>query len=388
LLTKNAVVICFLLVCLTAGLAHPAMAQIDRLGYLRISAEYPTQVPRSYTFQVNLTVSYAFRDYYEISAAVYEGATGSLGSPLWESQAERLTDVGERTYSVQLKSPAQEGQWLLTGYAFFHNASSLVYFTDQERGPGFFEMRIKVADDAKLTLQTTHGNMAVSVDGSSFTTDQNGVLVRELKIFTSHSIEAPENVTVAEGWRALFLGWNGTDQENPKTLLINNDLSMTADYEDEFRLDAVSQVGQVSGAGWYVAGTVANFSVPLLVPQQGIGGLIGIRSEFTGWSGEIDSTDPSESLVMDRPHRVVANWVTDYTQLYLLVIGAAILVVGAAAAFVALRVARKPREEPLEEPSEEKAAPAVRTFCRFCGANIDPDARFCSKCGKSQVSQS
>jgi len=28
----------------------------------------------------------------------------------------------------------------------------------------------------------------------------------------------------------------------------------------------------------------------------------------------------------------------------------------------------------------------VRTYCKFCGAGIDPDARFCSKCGKGQVS--
>jgi hypothetical protein len=388
LLTKNVVAICFLLVFVTAGFVHPAMAQIDKLGYLRISAEYPTQVPRSYAFQVNLTVGYAFRDYYEISAAVYEGATGSLGSPLWESQPERLTGVGESTYSVQLKSPAQEGQWLLTGYAFFHNASSLVYFTDQERGPGFVEMSIKVADDAKLTLRTTHGNMAVSVDGTSFTTDQNGVLVSDLNIFTRHSIEAPENVTMTEGWRALFIGWNGTDHEDPKTLLINNDVLLTADYQDEFRLDAVSEVGQVSGTGWYLAGTVANFSVPLLVRQQGIGGLIGIRSEFTGWSGDLNSTDHSESLVMDRPHRVVANWVTDYTQFSFLIIGAAVLVVAAAAAFVARRVTKKPSEEPSEEPAEEKAAPAVATFCKFCGASIEPDARFCSMCGKAQVSES
>jgi hypothetical protein len=388
LLTKNLVTICLLLVCVTAVFVHPATAQIEKVGYLRISAQYPTQVPRSYVFQVNLTVGYAFRDYYEISAAVYQGATGSFGSPLWEGQPESLAGVGERTYGVQLKSPDQEGQWLVTGYAFFHNASSSVYFTDEERGPGFVEMNIKVADNAKLTLRTTHGNMAVSVDGAPFTTDQNGVLVQEVKVLALHSIEAPRNVSITSDWRALFRSWNGTDHENPKTLMVNNDLSLTADYQDEFRLDVVSEVPQVSGAGWYMAGTIANFSAPLLVPQKGIGGLAGIRWKFTGWSGDIESTDPSESLVMDRPHRVVANWITDYTQLFFLLIGAAVLVVGAAGAFVALRITRKPPKEPLQEPTPEKAAPTVLTFCRFCGASIDPEARFCSKCGKSQVNSS
>ena len=378
LLTKNVAVICFLLVFMTAGFVNPAMAQIEKLGLLRIKAEYPIQVPRSYVFQVNVTMEYAFRDYFEISAAVYEGARGTLSHQLWESKPERLADVGERTYIVQLKSPAQEGQWLLTSYAFFYNASSPGYFTDQERGPGFIEMRIKVADNAKLTLRTPHGNMAVSVDGIGFTTDQNGVLVRELEVLTRHSVEVPRNVSMTEGWRAVFRSWNGTDHENPKTLLIGTDLLLTVDYQDEFRLDVVSDVTQVSGAGWYQAGEVANFSAPLLVPQQGVGGLVGIRWRFTGWSGDIESTANSESVVMDHPYRVVANWVIDYEQLYYLTIGAAVLVVGAVAAFVGRRMTKK--------PSEEKAAPLVRTYCMFCGANIDPDARFCSKCGKAQVS--
>lgn len=387
---KNVVVICFLLVLIAAGFVQPSMAQIEKLGFLRVTAQYPAQVPRSYTFQVNVTVEYAFRDYFEISAAIYHGARGIFGSALWEGQVERLIDVGEKTYNVRLTSPAEEGQWLLTGYAFFHNASSTSYFTDLERGPGFVEMSIKVADNAKLTLRTSHGNMVVSVDSARLTTDENGVLVRELKVLAIHSIEAPGNVSMTEGWRALFLGWNGTDHGNPKTILVRNDLSLTVDYKDEFRLDVVSEVAQVSGTGWYDAGAVANFSAPLLVPQEGIGGLVGIRWKFTRWSGDITSTDHSESVVMNRPYRVVANWVTDYQQLYYFIIGAAVLIVAAVAAFFALRISRKPSEQPSEEPSkepaEETAAPTARTFCVFCGANIEPDAKFCSKCGKGQVS--
>jgi hypothetical protein len=414
--TKNVVIICFLLVLMAAGFVQPSIAQIEKLGYLRVMAQYPVQVPRSYTFQVNVTLEYAFRDYFEISAAIYQGARETFGSALWEGQVERLIDVDEKTYNVQLTSPAEEGQWLLTGYAFFHNASSTTYFTDQERGPGFVEMNIKVADNVELTLRTSHGNMAVSVDGTSFMTDQNGILVRELKILTSHSIEAPENVSMTDDWRALFLSWNGTDQENPKTILVRNDLSLTVDYRDEFRLDVVSEVAQASGTGWYDAGTVANFSVPLSVPQQGVGGLVGMRWKFTRWSGDMASTDHSESVVMNRPYRVVANWVTDYEQLYYFIIGAAVLIVAAVAAFFGLRITRKPSEQsleqppeppseqsleqppeppseqPLEQPSEEPseesaeetAAPTVRRFCVFCGANMDPDAKFCSKCGKGQ----
>jgi hypothetical protein len=372
------------LLFLIADLAHPAMAQSEKLGFLRIEAEYPVQVPRSYTFQVNLTVEYAFRDYYEIHAAVYEGTVGTLDHALWEGGTERLIDVGEKTYSLQLKSPAQEGQWLLTGYAFFQNASGPAYFTDQERGPGFVEVSIKVADNAKLTLRTPHGNMPVSVDGIGFATDQNGVLVRELRVLTEHSVAARANVSMAEGWRATFRTWNGTDNENPKILFIRTDVSLTVDYRDEFRLDVMSIVTQGTGAGWYPGGAVANFSVPMFVPQQGLAGMVGIQWRFAGWSGDVNSTNTSDSVVMDHPYRVTANWAVDYGQLFYLVIGVAVLVAGAVAAFVGLRVRKKPEEEQVE--SVESVAPSARTYCMFCGAGIDPDARFCSKCGRSQVS--
>jgi hypothetical protein len=378
---KNRIVIWLVLLFLIADFAHPAMAQSEKLGYLRIEAEYPVQVPRSYTFQVNLTVEYAFRDYYEIHAAVYEGTVGMLDHPLWESGTERLIDVGEKTYSLQLKSPAQEGQWLLTGYAFFQNASGPAYFTDQERGPGFVQVSIKVADNAKLTLRTPHGNMPVSVDGTAFATDQNGTLIRELRVLTEHSVAAPGNVSMAEGWRAVFQSWNGTDHDNPKTLVIKTDLLLTVDYRDEFRLDVVSGVTQAAGADWYPAGAVANFSVPMLVPQQGLAGMVGIRWRFTGWSGDINSTTASNSVVMDRPHSVIANWVVDYGQLYYLAIGVAVLVAAAVAAFVGQRIRKKPTDE-----KAASIAPWARTYCMFCGGSIDPDARFCSKCGKSQIS--
>ena len=393
------------------SLVHPVAAQSDKLGYLRIRAEYPVQVPRSYLFQINVTVEYAFHDYFQIRAAIYEGATGILANPLWESQAELLGGVSEQTYNVQLRSPAGEGQWVLTGYAFFQNDSAWKYFTDQERGPGLVEINIKVADNAKLTLQTPHANMSVTVDGADFSTDQNGLLVREVKVLTDHSVAVPSNVSLGEGWRAFFVSWNGTDHGNPKTLLVAADTFLTVQYQDQFRLDVVSTAGHVQGGGWYRSGEVANFSVPMLVPQEGVAGLVGVRWQFTGWSGDIDSPSNSESIVMDRPHKVVANWTVDYQQFYYVIIGIIVLVAAALAAFVARRaVSKKPpaektveetaEETPAEKASEEmtegtlpeettegtEPAPPARAYCMHCGAEIDPDAKFCSKCGKSQVS--
>lgn len=379
LLRKNQIAACLILVLFLAGSASPAVAQSEKLGLLRIKAEYPVQVPRSYTFQVKLTVEYAFRDYFEIHAALYNGKRGAFARLLWETEPQRLIDVGELTYDVQLKSPSQNAQWFLTAYAFFHDASGPFYFTDYERGPGFFEMSIKVADEAKLTLRAPYGNVPVYVDGVSYLTDGTGVLTRQFKVLTGHSVEVPRNVSIAEGWRIVFRSWNGTDPSNPKRLIIAADTVLVMDFGDEFYLDLVSDAADVKGSGWYPSGAVANFSASQFAPK-GWEGVLGVQWRFVGWSGDVESASPNEWIVMDRPHRIAANWTIDYQQSILLMILIAVVVAGG---LVVLS-----RRRAVKEPSSVTASPAVRTYCMFCGSNIDPDARFCSKCGKSQISSS
>jgi hypothetical protein len=377
---KSQIVAALLVLVVLAELGPCTVAQGEKLGLLRIEkVECPVQVPLSYTFSVKLKVEYAFREYYEIQAAIYEGTAGNFDFRLWEGEPERLLEVGERTYNVKLMSPSSEGQWLLTGYVFYRNDSGAFYFRDQERGPGFVEMSIKVANNVRLTVHAPYGNVPVQVDGSSYSADTTGILVHEVRVLAEHTIAAPVNVSVAEGWRALFHSWNGTDHANPKTILVTTDLVLTIEFRDEFYLDIVSTVAGVTGAGWYPSGVVANISAPSLVQSQDWAGALGAQWRFEGWSGDVDSRAPNESIVMDRPHRVIANWTADYERVsYLIVAAAAAVVVIVLAAF--LRRGRPKRG------AVETVVSVTRTFCIFCGAEIDPDARFCSKCGKSQVS--
>lgn len=378
-LNRGLIVCLVLLFIIIAGSVHPAAAQSEKLGLLRISAEYPVQVPLSYTFSVKLKVEYAFRDYFEIHAAIYDGKRGAFSRLLWESEPQRLIDVGELTYDVKLKSPSQMAQWLLTAYAFFQDASGSSYFTDYERGPGFAEISIKIADEAKLTLRTSYANVPLHLDGIRYSTDESGFLVRQFKVLTEHSIEAPRNVSIAEGWRIIFKSWNGTDSTNPKHFLITRDMLLVIDFRDEFYLDLISDVADVKGSGWYVSGAVANFSAPQIAPK-GWESIFGAQWRFVGWTGDVESASPNESIVMDAPHIVVANWTADYQQSVILMIVIAVMVVGGLVVLF--------RQRALSERPVEAAPPTVRTYCMFCGTSIDPDARFCSKCGKSQVSSS
>lgn len=376
---RTGVIVCLFILLAAALLTPSVVAQSREPDVLRIvDIEYPIQVPRSYSFSVKLRVEYAFHDYYEVHAAIYEGQRGALDHSVWESNPERLISVNERIYEAELKSPSHEEQWVLTSYVFFRNASGSFYFTDQEQGPGFAEMVIKVSDTARLVLQAPHGNIPLYVDGASYSTDANGMLVRELTILTEHKVAAPVNVALGEGWRAVFRDWNGTDSTNPKTLMITSDVLLTADFSDEFYLTIASDVPGVSGGGWYPSGAIANFTAQPLVPSAGWEGLFGVQWRFVRWSGDVESTAMRESTVMDRPHRIVASWTLDYGGWFSLIIAIPALLMGGLAIFFVRRKARGSSGAP--------ETPAVRTFCMFCGAHIEPDARFCSKCGKSQAS--
>jgi hypothetical protein len=239
-------------------------------------------------------------------------------------------------------------------------------------------MSVKVADNARLTLQAPHANIPVAVDGTLYFTDSTGTIAHELKVLSTHTITAPTNTALAEGWRVIFAGWNGTDRANPKTVTMTTDLLITLEFRDEFYLNVTSDVAIVEGTGWYSSGSIANFSAVTLVPSQGWQSVFGVQRKFVGWTGDVNSFASSESIVMDRPHRVVANWTTDYGGLFpFLIVVAAIVGVG-----VVVYIVRRARRK----LSAETTAAPVRTFCMFCGADTDPDAKFCSKCGKSQVS--
>lgn len=379
--TRLVIVAAILLMVSSSGFLG-AVAGQEELGFLKIiGTEYPIQVPRSYSFTVRLVIEYGFHGYFEFYPAIYEGGRGHLDRPLWQGTVEEGVSVGEKRYEITLESPSSEGEWIITAYVFLRETTGSHYFSDPERGPGFAEISIKVADSTRLALRAPYANVPVVVDDVSLLTDSTGTITRELRAMSTHTVIAPQNITIAEGWRAVFVSWNETDNSISKTILMTTDVVMTLDLRDEFYLDIASEDESVEGAGWYTSGSVANFSAITPVPMKSWEGILGVQRKFAGWSGDVESSAPNESIVMDRPHRVVANWTTDYEGAFsTTAIGLAIAVL--AALGTAVYVIRRTRRE-----SSTEAPPVpVRAFCMFCGADIDPDARHCSKCGRSQIS--
>ena len=91
-------------------------------------------------------------------------------------------------------------------------------------------------------------------------------------------------------------------------------------WTNQFYLELDSNLGVLQGEGWYDEGTNAKFSVfsPSIdfssFTVSNLSQLL-IRDVFESWSGDLNTNSFSESIFMDSPKIIVANWSTDYSYL-------------------------------------------------------------------------
>ena len=80
-------------------------------------------------------------------------------------------------------------------------------------------------------------------------------------------------------------------------------------------LKVLSDIGGVSGSGWYLKGERANVSVSFTKKDMdGLPGLLGGYYEFEGWGGDLTSTEITAWIVMDSDKEVRAVFKADYSR--------------------------------------------------------------------------
>ncbi|MCW4019959.1 MAG: hypothetical protein NWF14_01835 [Candidatus Bathyarchaeota archaeon] len=136
---------------------------------------------------------------------------------------------------------------------------------------------------------------------------------------------SPSTVLGESGVRYVFTGWtsNSTDgytgTDNPADVKMNNDITETAQWKTQCYLLVESDLGDPQGEGWYDEGSTVVVSVTSPT------GLL-IQHAFDRWSGDITSTSPTVTVIMNSPKTITATWRTDYTQL-IIVVGTILIVI-------------------------------------------------------------
>jgi len=137
--------------------------------------------------------------------------------------------------------------------------------------------------------------------------------------------------------RAIFRSWSGnySSKDAQISVLMDSPKHILAQYVTQYLLTVVSPVGNPQGSGWYDAGSSAIFSVTSPA-TEGIMGMLGGKHIFDRWSGDSNIATTTASVTMDGPKMVVAEWGTDNTTVY-----AVLLAIGAMAIVVAVLLVRR-----------------------------------------------
>jgi len=121
--------------------------------------------------------------------------------------------------------------------------------------------------------------------------------------------------------KKIFTGWNshgartmdfGSDPDlqgkaaSSQNLLVfvDNPTNVTANWKSQYYLKIQSPEAKATGDGWYNVGQIARISVnqPLESPS------LWASYSFAGWSGDIESDEIKERVIMNEPKVVVAEW--------------------------------------------------------------------------------
>lgn len=125
------------------------------------------------------------------------------------------------------------------------------------------------------------------------------------------TIRAQPTIAINDTVEYRFTGWTvnsgGLVLEDPRSPLakfvVTNPVSVTANYNPYYLVKIYSPYGNVTGGGFYPAGSKAVIAAvtPFELPGNK-------RYVFTGWSGDISSRAPSVSFVVDKPMEIIAEW--------------------------------------------------------------------------------
>lgn len=99
--------------------------------------------------------------------------------------------------------------------------------------------------------------------------------------------------------------------------LVQDDQEIIVNYIPEYYLEVESEIGGEHGSGWYRKGEVAVFSARGYLFPSGLQVLFKPIYRLSGWVDEEGRILQENRIVMDKPHRVKALYIEDYSLLYI-----------------------------------------------------------------------
>ncbi|MEE9507533.1 MAG: sialidase family protein [Thermoplasmata archaeon] len=311
----------------TAHLSHQFRVIVDStpVGGIAVTVN-GSQYPAPYSFWCDngISVSISGIEFHDVGSGVrYAFASWS--------------DGGARTHNIQCNMPKTLTATYTTQYYL-----TLISACDPQ-GEGWYD------SGTTATFSTTspcpsgapHTRYVfIAWIGDSFTTMPNASIVMDGPKTVTATWSAQHYLTVhsnygtptGEGWydsgatayagldvdiytvgttRYVFAQWTGdatgTDYAQSSAVVMDAPMTVTAQWTTQYFLTLTSAYGDPTGEGWYDSGATATFSVT--TPYAGT---TGTQYVFSAWSGDSTTEANPESVTMNGPMSVTAQWTTEY----------------------------------------------------------------------------
>ncbi|MBN2413904.1 T9SS type A sorting domain-containing protein [candidate division KSB1 bacterium] len=161
----------------------------------------------------------------------------------------------------------------------------------------------------QITINTSPANRRFSVDGSNYTTPQTFTWAEN----SLHNISVTTPQAGTTGIQYTFTAWSPGGSTAPVLTYTvpGTNQTITANFKTQYELSVISERGEPSGAGWYDAGSNAQFSV-----TTPVSGGTGTQYVFTGWTGSgngsYTGTQTTYTVIMNNPMTETASWKKQY----------------------------------------------------------------------------
>lgn len=209
----------------------------------------------------------------------------------------------------------KNGKWMLlqSGYSYIGYGSGSLTSLKNDYGisevnntPNYFEVGSGLPDLPNNT-ELWSGDYNIDINSSY---GINGS--QEYSLYSTVNISEPKIVNISPSSRAVFEEWIGsgygsyTGSSNSSSITIYGNITETAIWKIEYRLNVSSEFGTASGSGWYTKGEVAVLSLNKYVEYQSSTH----RFVFAGWSN--NNSNINESFVVYGPENISAIWNNEY----------------------------------------------------------------------------
>jgi hypothetical protein len=289
-----------------------------------------------------------------------------------------VTGGGDRTWNVILTAPTSEGTMQLIAFAYYLNGNVWRYYNDSVQGPGYEQLVVKVARTANLEIDLGEAGLQVTVANSTQQTSLSGSTEIMLPVGETYSLSVPAQVDLQNATRLIFNGWSDGNNQSERSILLDGDVKVVGAYRHQYLLQVSSIVFTYSYSEYYDPGSNVTLQVETSVSVNSSLSLLGLKYNFQGWSGDVNSQSNRVNFTMNSPKSIKANFSVDYTPLVL----PGILLLGIIGAIVLVLLRRKRADvEPLSEAAESTSGESDSLRCSSCGEAVEKEWKHCIHCG-------